>query len=446
MLDGCTPWPEEFTDRYWTAGYWQGVTLDNLLRLWALDHGPRTALVHGDTHLTYANLNRRVDRMAAGFRLRGLRPQQRVVVQLPNVPEFVVAVFALFRVGAVPVLCPVAREPSEVSRLARLTEAVGYVCPATHKGVDHAETAATIAAEGPYLRRVFTFEAPGTSFPHGGLRTDVSGCHYFPLDTVDAPPEPALALSADEVAFLALADDTAATPTLVPRTHNDFAYQARAAAESVALTEDDVYLAALPGAFNTAFGGPGIVGTLSVGGTVVLVDDAEPGTCVPVIERERVTVMSVAPAAARQWLDELPSLQADLNTLRLVQIDGGAGLPGVTAGRLGPALGCRVQYVHGTAAGPLVLTRPADPDEPGLGARGRPLSPDDEIRVVDAHGVDVPAGETGELLARGPYTPRGHYRAPGHDALAFTADGYFRTGARGRRTPEGDVEVTGVVD
>ncbi|WP_251061763.1 AMP-binding protein [Streptomyces sp. ISL-100] len=97
MLDGCTPWPEKFVDRYWAAGHWRGNTLDNLLRGWALQYGPRTALVHGGTRITYAHLNRRVDRMAAGFRLRGLRPGQRVVVQLPNVPEFVITVFALMR-------------------------------------------------------------------------------------------------------------------------------------------------------------------------------------------------------------------------------------------------------------------------------------------------------------------------------------------------------------
>ncbi|MDJ0466921.1 hypothetical protein [Streptomyces sp. H27-C3] len=42
MLDGCTPWPEEFVDRYWAAGHWRGDTLDTLLRGWALQYGPRS--------------------------------------------------------------------------------------------------------------------------------------------------------------------------------------------------------------------------------------------------------------------------------------------------------------------------------------------------------------------------------------------------------------------
>ncbi|MFB7462633.1 (2,3-dihydroxybenzoyl)adenylate synthase [Streptomyces sp. NPDC056224] len=442
MLDGCTPWPEEFVDRYWAAGHWRGNTLDNLLRDWALQYGPRTALVHGGTRLTYANLNRRVDRMAAGFRLRGLGPRQRIVVQLPNVPEFVITVFALMRAGAVPVFCPVSHRASEVSHLVRFTQAVGYVGPSTYRDFDHTAMAADIAAREPFLRRVFTLEAPGPPSPYGGLTTDPSGCQYSPLGSIDAPPEPALAQNADQVAFLLLSGGTTAAPKLVPRTHNDYAYQARAAAELVSLSRNDVYLVALPAESNFAFGCPGIVGTLSVGGTVVLVESPGPAECLPLVGRERVTITSAVPAVAQLWLDALPTVQADLSSLRLVQI-GGAPLHRETAERMGPAWGCRLQQVFGMAEGLLTLTRPNDPDETVLTTRGRPLSPDDEVRIVDIDGKDVPDGEPGELLARGPYTLRGYYRAPDHNARSFTTDGYFRTGELARRTSDGNLVVTG---
>ncbi|MDX3537332.1 AMP-binding protein [Streptomyces sp. MB09-01] len=442
MLEGCTPWPEEFVDRYWMAGHWRGDTLDGLLRGWALQHGPRTALVHGATRITYANLNRRVDRMAAGFRLRGLRTGQRVVVQLPNVPEFVITVFALMRAGMVPVLCPVTHRASEVSPVAWITQAVGYVGPSAYRGFDHTAMAADIAARGPFLRRVFPLEAPGTSSPYGGFTTDPSGCHYFPLGSVDSPPDRALAQSAGQVAFLLLSGGAGEEPKLVPRTHNDYVHQAQTAAGLVSLTEDDVYLAALPAASDFAFGCPGIVGTLSVGGTVVLVEDPAPAESLPVIERERVTVTSLVPAVARLWLDALPTVRADVSSLRLVQI-GGAPVDRATAERTGIELGCRPQQVFGTAGGPLTLTRPADPDETVFTMQGRPLSPGDEIRLVDADGKDVSDGEPGELLIRGPHTPRGYYRAPEHTARSFTADGHLRTGYLARRTPDGNLVVTG---
>ncbi|MDA5282231.1 AMP-binding protein [Streptomyces sp. Isolate_45] len=442
LLDGCTPWPEEFVDRYWAAGRWNGNTLDNLLRGWALQYGPRTALVHGDTRVTYAKLNRRVDRMAAGFRLRGLRPGQRVVVQLPNVPDFVITVFALMRVGAVPVFCPLPYGASDVADLVQVTESVGYAGPSTHRGFDHTAMAADIAARGPFLRRVFTLEAPGAASPYGGFTTDPAGCYYFPLDSIDSPPEPTPARSADQVAFLLLSDATTGAPHLVPRTHNDYAYQARAAAELVSLTQDDVYLAALPASSHFAFGCPGIVGTLSVGGAVVLVEDPDPAECLRVIERERVTLTSVVPDLARRWLDVLPTVGADLSSLRLVQV-GAAPTDRATAERMGPALGCGLQQVFAMTEGPLTLTRPGDPDETVLGTQGRPLSNDDELRIVDAEGRPVPDGEPGELLARGPHVPRGHYRAPEHNARSFTADGYLRTGNLAHRTPDGNLVVTG---
>ncbi|MEV8314084.1 AMP-binding protein [Streptomyces sp. NPDC059900] len=458
MLDGCTPWPPEFADRYWSAGHWRGNTLENLLRGWALQYGPRTALVHGATRLTYANLNRRVDRTAAGFRLRGVRPRQRVMVQLPNVPEFVVTVFALMRVGAIPVICPLSRRASEMAHVARVSQAAGYVGPSTYEGFDHTAMAADIAAQGAFLRRVFTLEAPGTASPYGGMTTDPSGCHYFPLGSVDAPPGPALDQSADQVAFFLLSEDTevaegtaegaASPPELIARTHNDYAYQARAAADAVSLTEDDVYLAALPAGSNLAFGCPGILGTLCAGGTVVLPEDRSPAAGLAAVGRERVTVTSLTPATARLWLDALPAAGAgaDMSSLRLVQL-GGAPTDRETAEPVATdGLGRRVQRVFAMAEGLLVLARPDGPEETGPATRGRPLSPDDEIRVAGADGKDVPDGEAGELLARGPYTPRGYYRAPVLNARCFTADGYFRTGHLARRLPDGDLLVTGRVD
>ncbi|MFB7511390.1 AMP-binding protein, partial [Streptomyces broussonetiae] len=238
--------------------------------------------------------------------------------------------------GAVPVLCPLSHRAPEVSHIVRVTEAVGYVGPSTYQGFDHTAMAADLAAQGPFLRRVFTYEAPGTASPYGGLSTDPSGCHYFPLGSIDAPPERPLAQSAGQVAFFLLSAGSTTAPRLVPRTHNDYAYQARAAAEVVSLTGDDVYLAALPAESNLAFGCPGIVGTLCAGGTVVLAGNPEPAVCLPVIGRERVTVTSVPSAVARLWLDALPTARADVSSLRLLQV-GGAPLRRAATVTAGPA-------------------------------------------------------------------------------------------------------------
>ncbi|MFF8289358.1 AMP-binding protein [Streptomyces sp. NPDC016309] len=122
---------------------------------------------------------------------------------------------------------------------------------------------------------------------------------------------------------------------------------------------------------------------------------------------------------------------------------GGAPLDRALAERTARAWGGRLQRVFALPEGVVTLTRPAGPEGTVPHTQGWPLSPDDELRVAGPDGEDVPDGRTGELLARGPSVPRGYYRAPGHDARSFTPDGYLRTGMLARRTPDGDLVVSG---
>jgi 2,3-dihydroxybenzoate-AMP ligase len=115
------------------------------------------------------------------------------------------------------------------------------------------------------------------------------------------------------------------------------------------------------------------------------------------------------------------------------------------ARRIRPALGCEVTHWFGMAEGLLTFTRQGAPDDVVFTSTGKPLCPDDEIRVVGPDGSALPRGEIGELLTRGPYTLRGYYRAEEQNARAFTADGWFRTGDLVRLTDAGDMVVEGRV-
>ncbi|QNS08002.1 AMP-binding protein [Streptomyces xanthii] len=415
MLDGWTPWPEEFVDRYRSIGHWRGVTLDNLLSDTARRQAPRTALVHGATRLTYGLLNRRVERTAAGFRLRGLRRGQRVVVRLPNVPEAVIALFALLRVGAVPVVCPVALGGRELAHVVRVSEAAGLVGTASHRS-----EVAEIAAEGPFLRRAFTYEPPGTESPYGGMSIDSSGCHFFPLGSVDAAPEPAPVHGAGEVAFLLVVPGPDGTPRLVPRTHDAYAYQVRASGAAVGLSAQDVHLAALPAESLLASGCPGILGTLLCGGTVVLADDPGPAACLPLVADEQVTVATLAPAGLEAWQASDPG---PLKSLRLILT------PSTGSDQTGRELDCETRQFLTLPEGVAALSGSGE-------STFHPLTSDDEF-TVDRD------GDLGELLVRGPSVTRGYYRAPDADAEAFTSDGRFRTGVLVRRGADGGLLVTG---
>jgi 2,3-dihydroxybenzoate-AMP ligase len=102
-----------------------------------------------------------------------------------------------------------------------------------------------------------------------------------------------------------------------------------------------------------------------------------------------------------------------------------------------------VQENFGMAEGLLMFVRPDDPEDARLETVGRPLSPDDEVRIVDDDDVEVPFGEIGELCCRGPYTLRGYYGVPEYNARAFTTDGFYRSGDLMRQHPSGNYMVEG---
>lgn len=97
------------------------------------------------------------------------------------------------------------------------------------------------------------------------------------------------------------------------------------------------------------------------------------------------------------------------------------------------------------AEGLIMFVRSSDPPQVRRETCGRPASPADEVYLVDEDGHVVPDGEPGELIVRGPYTLRGYFRSPEHNARAFTPDGFYRSGDLLRKTPSGNYVVEGRV-
>ncbi|MEU3550311.1 (2,3-dihydroxybenzoyl)adenylate synthase [Streptomyces longwoodensis] len=423
------PWPDEFADRYRRAGHWAGRPLGELLRESARKHRAAPAVCGEGMSWSYAELDERSDRLAAGLHELGIRPGDRVVVQLPNAPEFLSLLFALFRLGALPVLGLPAYRSSEVLHLCRSTDAVAYVIPDTDpdNGFDYRRLAEEVRLQIPSLRHVLVV---GEAGPH------------TPLSAVDAAPRALPAPEPGDPALLLVSGGTTGLPKLIPRTHDDYFYNLRASAEVCGLDEHSVYLAVLPVGHNFPLACPGVLGTLHAGGTVALSPSPSPDSAFAAIERFGATVTAVVPPLAALWTQAVQWSRSDISSLQLIQV-GGARLSPSLARLIGPALGCELQQVFGMAEGLLSYTRRGDDPETVATTQGFPLSPDDEIRIVDEADRDVEPGAVGSLLARGPYTLRGYYRAPEHNRSAFTSDGFYRTGDLVRLTPEGRLVVEG---
>lgn len=423
----CHPWPENKAREYERKGYWEAQSLGELFRTWARQYSSRTALVDGDARLSYAELDGRIDRLAAGLLAQGIAAGDRVLVQLPNSTGFVATCFALFRLGAVPILVMPAQRNSDVDALCQLAEPVAYVIPDRFLGFDYRPMAQEMAGRYPFLRHIVVDGDPAGHVALGDLER--------PAVALDAPGH-------RSVAVLLLSGGTTGTPKLIPRTHADYAYNARASAQLCGLGRDSVYLAALPVAHNFPLCCPGIIGTFSVGGTVVLARTPGFDEAFPLIAREKVTVTALVPALVQLWVQAREWDGTDLSSLKLLQV-GGSRLEPTLAAQVRPAFGCKLQQVFGMAEGLLCYTRLDDPDEVVINTQGRPLCADDEVRIVDADGHDVGSEESGELLVRGPYTIRGYFRADEHNARVFTTDGFYRSGDLVRRTAEGNLVVEG---
>ncbi|GAA3968917.1 (2,3-dihydroxybenzoyl)adenylate synthase [Gordonia caeni] len=429
LIDGYLPPVSDAQQRYRSAGSFDEAPLWSAVErtVAATPAAPAVTDATTGTTLSYDELWSAAAARAAGLAGSGIRPGDRVVVQLNNSAAFAVTLLGLLRAGAAPVLTLPAHRISEIAHLAAGSGAVAYFTEDDRRGFDYRALARDLQSRVPTVQQVFVDGAPG---PHSPLPDG------DPRDCPDHTADP------DSPALFLVSGGTTGLPKLIPRSHNDYAFNARRSAEITALTADDVYLAALPAAHNFPLCCPGLLGMLRVGGHTVLTPNPSPDSAFGVIEKHRVTVTALVPALAQLWCAATEWEPADLSSLRLLQV-GGAKLAESDAAAIDAAFGPVVQQVFGMAEGLINYTRLDDPRDLVHRTQGRPMSEFDEVRIVDADGADVPDGTAGELLVRGPYTIRGYYRAPEHNARSFTADGYYRSGDRVRRLPSGHLAVTG---
>lgn len=422
--------PEAFSARYREKGYWRGETFPAMLRERAERFADRIAVVGGDQRWSYSDLHSRARKAASGFRALGLQPGDRVLVQLPNIPEFLSAVFGLFLARLVPVFALPAHRLTEISHFARKSEAKAHVIAASHDGFDYRRLARDLTAEVTAVRHVVVVGDAEEFVPFSMLGDGVGEQDQL------ADPSPS------DVAFLQISGGSTGLSKLIPRTHDDYIYSFRASAEICGLDETSVYLAALPVAHNFPMSSPGVFGALYAGSRIVFCPAPSPATAFPLIERERVTITGLVPPLALLWLQAAPTTKHDLSSLRVLQVGGAKFMP-ESAKRVRPVLGCTLQQVFGMAEGLVNYTRLDDPEEIIVETQGHPISPDDEILILDDRGDPVPEGEPGNLLTRGPYTIRAYHDEPGANQRSFTPDGFYRTGDVVKRTPEGYLVVQG---
>ena len=405
-----TRWPDDFARRYREKGYWQDLPLTDILTRHT--DSDALAIIDGERRLTYRQFQQSVNNLAAALQAQGIQRGETALVQLGNVAEFYITFFALLQVGVAPVNALFSHQRSELNAYATQIEPTLLIADRAHGLFAGDDFLNTFRDQHPSVR---------VALLRGeGLEAAIAR----PAENFIASPTPA-----DEVAFFQLSGGSTGTPKLIPRTHNDYYYSIRRSNEICGITADTRYLNALPAAHNFAMSSPGSLGIFMAGGCVVLAHDPSATLCFPLIEEHRITVTSLVPPAVSLWLQAITESagNAQLASLQLLQV-GGARLSATLAARIPAEMGCQLQQVFGMAEGLVNYTALDDTPERIMNTQGRPMCPDDEVWVADENGNPLPRGEVGRLMTRGPYTFRGYYKSPEHNASAFDANGFYCSG------------------
>jgi len=440
MLEGCTNWPEEYHRKYLKAGFWQRKPLGDILDDAIQRYGDHVAIVFNHEDITYADLGRRVDRLALHLLDMGHKPLDRMLLHMPNLPETIYLYFAAVKIGVIPIMVVPQHRLYEIGFFAELARVTSYAIPGTYRNFDYTGLAHEVRPKNPSLKH-FIVNQDNLSEGMTSLKKLLNDPIEERVDAnrvlASARPDPF------EPAVFQLSGGTTGIPKLIPRTHNDYYYNSLVCQRYCGFDKNTVYLISLPITHNYSTSSPGFQGVFMSGGKVVLAPSSAPDVILPLIERERVTMMPAVPTVVINMMSHPDLKRYDLSSLKVMTI-GGSKLNPELAREVRPRLGADVQQGYGMAEGPLLLTRLDDPEEIRFYCQGGLLSPGDEFKIMDPDNAkEVSPGDVGELWWRGPTTIRGYYKAPERNAVAFTEDGFYKTGDLFRVHPSGNLVVEG---
>lgn len=385
--------------------------------------------------MSYAHVSAAARALAGELVALGVAPGDRVAVDVPNQPEWVISFLAVAQIGAILVPLNPALGYHELKYQLRHAEASLAIAGASGAEVDHLEQLDDLLTELPDLRRLIVVADDVWVDDRVRSFADLTGSGRG--EDVERVP-----VALDEGAPLAIiyTSGTMGKPKGVVLTHRNVVYAALATAEALEQTAEDRVFGAVP--FFTVFGVHVAVTTMVTGGTLVLQSAFVPHAALDLLERERVTVCHGVPTMF-QLMHREPSFGTrDLAAVR-TGIVAGAPVSEPLVRRIRQWNDVQIAYGL-TETGPTVtVTRFADPDDVRSRTVGRPI-PGVDLRVADVKTGELHGPEAvGELAVKSPGVMRGYYRMPLETKRSFTPDGYFLTGDVAILDDEGYVTIVG---
>jgi 2,3-dihydroxybenzoate-AMP ligase len=422
--DRLVRYPDELARRYRRSGLWGTRTIADELHAAATAHPRREAVVALDGRMTYRELDERTDVLAAGLAGFGLRPGDPVLFQVTNRLGAIVAWYGVLKAGLIPVCTLAAHRSHEIGEISRQVGAVAHLVEAGMRGFDLVGFAAEQQYDHPTLRHILVLGPPGDGAGDtAGAAVESLGAGTDPQAARTTVEEIQRGIDPDDVAVFQLSGGTTGVPKVIPRLHAEYWYNAAAYARSWGWSPDTRVAHLIPVIHNAgivcAVHGPHSVGACLVLGTPDLT------LSLPLMAREAATHVLLGHGHYKAVAE--PGFAAAAASLTQVVLSGAKVPPAVFAEL--ERRGLWSGQLFGMGEGLFLTTRPGAPREARATTVGTPLSPMDEITILEpGTATGLPDGQVGELCCRGPYTLRGYFDAAAHNARAFTADGFYRTG------------------
>ncbi|WP_030676588.1 class I adenylate-forming enzyme family protein [Streptomyces cellulosae] len=416
-------------------------SLVHALRRAVAETPDRTFLAYFDGRLTYREVDELSDSVAGHLAARGLERGDRVAVLLQNSPHFVLAVLGAWKAGATVVPVNPMYKSGEVGHVLQDGEVAALICSdrawesylrdtAAGSPVRIVLTACELDFQTRQDARVLTFERLPQALDAEDLTAAARAGHKAPDDRHPVPTD---------IALISYTSGTSGTPKGATNTHGNIMYNAERQRTGLALPEAPVYFAMAP-----LFHITGMVcqfgACLNSAGTLVLAYRFEAGVVLDAFAEHRPQY-TVGPSTAFMALAAHPDVTPDHFSSFVNISSGGAPLPPALVERFRAGFGPYIRNGYGLtecsapcASVPPTREAPVDPVS-GTLAVGVP-GPETVVRIVDDQGAEVPFGEQGEILVRGPQVVPGYWRRPDATAEAFP-DGELRTGDIGFMDPQG---------
>ena len=399
--------------------------------------GDREGIVDGDVRLSFHELAAEIDRAARSFIASGVEPGERIALWAPNVYEWAVAAFAVHSVGAVVIPINTRFKGEEAAYILEASGARRLFTVTDFLDTNYVDLLRTGSA---------AVDLPDVVVLRGGVPDGCSSWDDFMRRGTDVGPEEserrAAAVRADDLSDVLFTSGTTGKPKGAMLMHGPSIRAFNSWSDVVGLREGDRYLIVNP--FFHAFGlKAGLLASLLKGATIVPHPIFDVPSVMRRVAEERITMLPGPPAIFQTILNHPELDDFDLSSLRL-SVTGAAAIPTemiiAMRERLGfenVVTGYGLTEAHGIAT----MCRHDDDAETIAKTSGRAI-PDVEVRLVDDEGVDVAAGEPGEVLVRGYNLMRGYLDDAEATADAIDADGWLHTGDIAVADAAGNIAIT----